>query len=181
MRGNSPNKSVRRSDFSKASPGDAMSTVQRVRKLMASMGLNGAPLTSGKNGNILFFATGMSKWMRVPSLKAFMTWLANRVGDLNQRMARASPCRGSTPRYTGSEGSNPKCGRPALGRHQEHPHARHDVKHRVVLRDSEVVHHAVVRRFEPRFLQQLSRRAQFHVVTVPGQQPLRRIAEGAHI
>src|SRR5580658_8599956 len=122
MRGNSPNRFVRRSDFSKASPGDAMSTVQRVRKLMASMGLNGAPPTSGKNGNMLFLATGVSKWTRVPSLKAFMTWLADRVGDLNQRMARASPCRGSTPRYTGNDVSKPKWGRPALSRSQELTH-----------------------------------------------------------
>src|SRR4029077_9932614 len=108
MRGNSPNKSVRRSDFSKLSFGDAMSTVQRVRKLIASKGLNGAPRTSGKNGNILFFATGVSKKMRVPSLNAFMTWLANSAGDLNQRNAPASPCLGNTPRYTGSEVSKPK-------------------------------------------------------------------------
>ena len=32
-----------------------------------SCGLNGAPWTSGKKGNILFFASGVSKWIFVPS------------------------------------------------------------------------------------------------------------------
>ena len=50
-----------------------MSTVQRVRKLADSGPLNGAPWMSGKKGNMLFFASGVSKWIFVPSWNAFIT------------------------------------------------------------------------------------------------------------
>src|SRR5258706_7690262 len=105
MRGNSPNRSVRRSDFSKLSLGEAISTVQRVRKLMASIGLNGAPRTSGKKGDMLFFATGVAKYTRVPALNAFMTSLANTAGALNQRWARGPPGRGPHPSTARREGA----------------------------------------------------------------------------
>ena len=75
-----------------------MSTVHRVMYEAASCGLNGAPSTSGKNGNMLFLATGVSKWILVPSLKAFITCEANWFGAVNQRTSRASPSRGRMPR-----------------------------------------------------------------------------------
>ena len=78
---------------------------------MDSAPLKGAPCTSGKNGNMLFFASGVSKWILVPSWKALRTWLAKQLSRLNQRMscALAPAWRGSTPRYTGSVVSKPKC------------------------------------------------------------------------
>ena len=53
---------VSRSRLSNSVPLEFMSTVQRVMNEAASRGLNGAPCTSGKNGNMLFFASGVSKW-----------------------------------------------------------------------------------------------------------------------
>ncbi len=69
---------------------------------------------------MLFLASGVSKWIFVPSWKAFSTWLAKQLARLNQRMslAVASARRGSTPRYTGRVVSKPKCGSPCLRRSQ---------------------------------------------------------------
>ncbi len=53
----------------------------------ASIGLNGASFTSGKNGNMLFFASGVTKWILVPSCQALSTWLAKQLSRLNQRMS----------------------------------------------------------------------------------------------
>ncbi len=47
---------------------------------------------------MLFFASGVSKWILVPSLKAFITWLAKQFAPVKVRMSSAPPARGSTTR-----------------------------------------------------------------------------------
>ena len=85
---------------SNSSPLLARSTVQSVSRLAASIGLNGAPCTSGKNGNMLFFASGVRKWIFVPSCQQLSTWLAKQLSRLNQRMSSCfmSSRRGMIPR-----------------------------------------------------------------------------------
>ncbi len=72
-----------------------MSAVQRVSRTSMPLGDQGWP-TSWKKGNKLIDERQRSRRTFEPSLKAFITWLANWFGLRNQRICSPDPKRGST-------------------------------------------------------------------------------------
>ncbi len=81
-----------------------MSAVQRVSRTSMPRGDQGWPI-SWKNGNRLIDERQRSRWTLEPSLKAFITWLANWLGLRNQRICSPWPKRGSTAMNDSSPGS----------------------------------------------------------------------------